>query len=62
MKTIAERLSELQAECEELAGPGEPVFAAISCDGCGWSLLLDPAAPDAPGWKLGPPDYCPDCA
>lgn len=64
MADLRRRMQELRAVATEHL-PGDAVdaveFAHVVCDGCGAVLHVDPAAPLAPGWQMGPPDYCPGC-
>lgn len=62
MADLQRRIDELTAVATEHM-PGDPTerFAHLLCDGCGATAKINLAAPSAPGWQLGPPDYCPGC-
>jgi len=61
------RAAELKRRIEEDHGPGDYIFVAVICNGCG-RRVFGPTpkhlAFKLSGWRLGPyggDDYCPNC-
>jgi hypothetical protein len=60
---FGQRMTELRADLPD-PGPGDVAFAAVNCDGCPASAILDFADPALPeGWTATPEgDFCPACS
>lgn len=65
--TIAHRAARLRAMLEREHGPGQLLFAAVICNGCGLRHAArspEELAKLTYGWRIGEfggDDYCPSC-